>query len=108
MLARAGPLHWGSRGSCDRNSVNACMIGVCGRGCSGGSRRVAPGSLLSCKHRLHAATVRCVVRPTFAPYQEGLLTGHFDIAVHSLKDMPTQLPAGLCLAAITEVCDSIL
>lgn len=34
--------------------------------------------------------------------EEGLLTGQFDLAVHSLKDMPTQLPAGLTLAAITK------
>ncbi len=32
----------------------------------------------------------------------GLSNGSFDIAVHSLKDMPTTLPAGLALAAITE------
>ncbi len=31
-----------------------------------------------------------------------MLEGKIDIAVHSLKDMPTQLPAGLCLAAITQ------
>lgn len=34
--------------------------------------------------------------------EEGLLAGKFDLAVHSLKDMPTQLPAGLTLAAITK------
>lgn len=33
----------------------------------------------------------------------GLLTGAYDLAVHSLKDMPTSLPEGLALAAITEV-----
>ena len=32
----------------------------------------------------------------------GLASGAFDIAVHSLKDMPTSLPGGLTLAAITE------
>eukprot|EP00924_Labyrinthula_sp_SR-Ha-C_P012420 snap_masked-scaffold_10-processed-gene-6.23-mRNA-1 protein AED:0.07 eAED:0.15 QI:0/-1/0/1/-1/1/1/0/403 len=33
--------------------------------------------------------------------EEGLLLGHFDAVVHSLKDMPTSLPPGLILAAIT-------
>ena len=31
-----------------------------------------------------------------------MLDGGIDLAVHSLKDMPTELPEGLCLAAITK------
>lgn len=31
-----------------------------------------------------------------------MLAGGIDLAVHSLKDMPTELPEGLCLAAITK------
>lgn len=31
-----------------------------------------------------------------------LLAGEIDVAVHSLKDLPTELPEGLCVAAIPE------
>ncbi len=34
--------------------------------------------------------------------ETNLLEGKIDLAVHSLKDMPTKLPEGLCLTAITE------
>ncbi len=34
--------------------------------------------------------------------EEALLAGRADLAVHSLKDLPTELPAGLVLAATPE------
>jgi hydroxymethylbilane synthase len=34
--------------------------------------------------------------------EESLLSGEIDLAVHSLKDLPTELPSGLVLAAIPE------
>jgi hydroxymethylbilane synthase len=37
--------------------------------------------------------------------EEALLSRGIDIAVHSLKDLPTLLPAGLCLAAVTQRLD---
>ena len=37
--------------------------------------------------------------------EEALLDGRLDVAVHSLKDVPTELPQGLCLLAVTERID---
>ena len=37
--------------------------------------------------------------------EEALLSGQINLAVHSLKDIPTQIPSGLYLAAVTERLD---
>jgi len=34
--------------------------------------------------------------------EQGMLEGHADIAVHSMKDVPAELPDGLCISAILE------
>lgn len=38
--------------------------------------------------------------------EEALLRGEVDVAVHSLKDLPAEQPAGLCLAAFPERADA--
>ncbi|MBO6179106.1 MAG: hydroxymethylbilane synthase [Selenomonadaceae bacterium] len=38
--------------------------------------------------------------------EESMLSGEIDIAVHSLKDMPTKLPTGLSIIAVTKRLDS--
>ena len=38
--------------------------------------------------------------------EQAMLAGEIDLAVHSLKDMPTQIPAGLVIGAITERLDA--
>ncbi len=37
--------------------------------------------------------------------EEALLSGQIDLAAHSLKDVPTQIHQGLCLASVTERLD---
>ena len=38
--------------------------------------------------------------------EQAMLAGEIDLAVHSLKDMPTEVPAGLVIGAVTERLDA--
>jgi hydroxymethylbilane synthase len=38
--------------------------------------------------------------------EEALLDGRIDLAIHSLKDLPTEIPAGLTIAAVPERADA--
>jgi hydroxymethylbilane synthase len=38
--------------------------------------------------------------------EEALLDGRIDLAIHSLKDLPTEIPAGLTMAAVPERADA--
>ena len=38
--------------------------------------------------------------------EESLLASRIDVAVHSLKDLPAELPPGLCLAALPPRADA--
>ena len=38
--------------------------------------------------------------------EQAMLTGEIDLAVHSLKDMPTEIPDGLVIGAVTERLDA--
>ena len=40
--------------------------------------------------------------------EDALLAGRIDVAVHSLKDLPTELPPGLALAAVPERADTVV
>lgn len=37
--------------------------------------------------------------------EQALLSGEIDFAVHSMKDLPSEMPAGLCIAAVPERLD---
>jgi len=60
----------------------------------------------------HASLSRSGVKGLFIKeMEEALLRGRIDAAVHSLKDMPVSLPAGLCLGAVgkrSDACDVLV
>jgi hydroxymethylbilane synthase len=53
----------------------------------------------------HTRLERVEVAVFVKELEQALLEGRIDIAVHSLKDVPTELPPGLCLLAVTERLD---
>lgn len=53
------------------------------------------------RRRLDSMTTAIFVKEL----EQALLEGRIDIAVHSLKDLPTELPPRLCLRAVTERLD---
>jgi len=57
-------------------------------------------------HHHHARLDRITSVGVFVrELEEALLGGRIDLAVHSLKDMPTQINHGLCLVAVTQRLD---
>jgi hydroxymethylbilane synthase len=53
----------------------------------------------------HTRLERVEVAVFVKELEQALLEGRIDIAVHSLKDVPTELPPRLCLLAVTERLD---
>jgi hydroxymethylbilane synthase len=54
----------------------------------------------------HTQLDRLEVATFVKELEQALLEGRIDLAVHSLKDVPTELPSRLCLLAVTERLDS--
>jgi len=53
----------------------------------------------------HTQLDRLEVAAFVKELEQALLDGRIDLAVHSLKDVPTELPSRLCLLAVTERLD---
>ncbi len=99
-MSRNGPVVLGTRGSkLALVQANACaeILRATGLG-------VEVRIIKTTSEQLPDTPLRVIDRRDVFTRQldEALLAGEIDLAVHSLKDVPTELPEGIVLAAISE------
>ncbi|MDP9455787.1 MAG: hydroxymethylbilane synthase [Actinobacteria bacterium] len=99
-MSRSGPVVLGTRGSkLALVQANACAEGLRATGLDVEIRVIKTTSEQQPDTPLRVIDRRDVFTRQL---DEALIAGEIDLAVHSLKDVPTELPEGIVLAAISE------